>query len=129
MTKDRETRIKGLGVSPGIGFGVAHVYDTGEVPVRATRVAASKVEAEQARFHEAVARTQRQIAVMRDTADGAPGAAQEELVLLFEAHLQMLTDSRLVRGAERRISEERVNAEAAVQREVAEIADSLRRDE
>ena len=125
MTKDKETRIKGLGVSPGIGFGVAHVYDTGEVPVRATRVAVRKVEAEKARFHAAVARTQKQIAVLRDKAAKTPGAAQEELVLLFEAHLQMLTDSRLVRGAERRISEERVNAEAAVQREVAEIAEAF----
>lgn len=125
MARDKETRIKGLGVSPGIGFGVAHVYDTGEVPVRARRVAARGVAAELDRFKGALTRTRRQIAAMRDKAEGAPGAVQEELVLLFEAHLQMLTDSRLVRGAERRIGEERLNAEAAVQREVAETIESF----
>ena len=48
-------------------------------------------------------------------------AAAEELGYLLEAHLQMLSGSRLIRGVERRIKEERVNAEAAVQAEISEI--------
>ncbi len=42
---------------------------------------------------------------------------------LLDAHIAMLTNSRLVRGVARRIAEERVNAERAVQMEIGEIGD------
>ena len=44
---------------------------------------------------------------------------------LLEAHLQMLSGSRLIRGAVRRIADERCNAEAAVGTELKQIADDF----
>ncbi len=44
---------------------------------------------------------------------------------LLDAHLAMLANSRLVRGVERRIREERINAERAVQDEIGEIGEGF----
>jgi phosphotransferase system enzyme I (PtsI) len=51
-----------------------------------------------------------------------PEAAAEEIGYLLDAHLAMLSNSRLVRGAEQRIGRARINAERAVQIEIDEIA-------
>ena len=50
------------------------------------------------------------------------GTVAEELVSLLDAYFHMLKDSRLVRGARRRITGDHINAEAAVEAEMAEIA-------
>ena len=42
-------------------------------------------------------------------------ADAEEVGYLLEAYLQMLSGSRLLRGVERRIAQDKINAEAAVQ--------------
>ena len=44
-----------------------------------------------------------------------------EMRFLFDAYLQMLEDSRLVRGAQDLIAREQMNAEAAVQKTLAGI--------
>src|SRR5690606_27539190 len=73
------------------------------------------------RLADAVARVRRQVQRLQARTKTMPGAAGEEVGLLLEAHLQMLGDSRLIRGADRRIAEDRVNAEAAISVEIAEI--------
>ncbi len=55
-------------------------------------------------------------------ASDLPASAAEELGYLLQAHGQMLQGSRLVRGVEKRIRGERLNAEAAVSQEVGEIS-------
>ena len=52
---DREQRLTGIGVSPGIAIGPAYVGERGELPVTESRIAEAAVETEQARFAEAVA--------------------------------------------------------------------------
>jgi phosphotransferase system enzyme I (PtsI) len=123
--KRKEKHLKGLGVSPGIGIGTAKVRDDGAVSVPRYRISARDAETERSRFRDAVARTRRQIRKLQDKAREVPGSASAEIVGLFDAYLQMLTDSRLVRGVDGRIVEERLNAEAAVEAEVAAIADSF----
>ncbi|MBI3710740.1 MAG: phosphoenolpyruvate--protein phosphotransferase, partial [Proteobacteria bacterium] len=49
------------------------------------------------------------------------GALAEEVEVLLDAHHQMLSGSRLLRGVERRIADEHINAEAAVQAEISAI--------
>jgi len=120
--KTKERHLRGLGVAPGIGIGVAVVRDSGTEAVPRYRVAARDVERERARFREAVARTRRQIKHLRTQARHLPGSVDEELGLLLEAYLQMLADSRLVRDVDSRIAEKRLNSEAAVEAEIAEIA-------
>ncbi len=117
-----ETRLRGLGVSPGIAIGVVHRHDAGQVEVGEYRVARDKVEAERQRLAAAVAAAGAEIGRLRESARALPGAAGEEMGYLLDAYQQMLQGSRLIRAADQRIAAERLNAEAAVQHEVAEIA-------
>ena len=120
-----EQRFGGLGVSPGIAIGPAHVVEPGVIEVPTYGIDAGDVDAERARFARAVGRARKQVEKLRAKAATLPGSAAEELGYLLNAHAQMLADSRLVRGVERRISEERINAEAAVAEELAQIAQAF----
>lgn len=111
----------GLGVGPGIAIGVAHLHDAGTANAPEYRIPAARVQAERQRFADAVRHASRQVAKLQAKARHLPGAAGEELGYLLDAYLQMLKGSRLVRGVDRRIAQDQVNAEAAVQREIAEI--------
>ncbi|MGB8273786.1 MAG: phosphoenolpyruvate--protein phosphotransferase [Alphaproteobacteria bacterium] len=117
-----ERVFEGLGVSPGIAIGPAYVREAGAVEVPEYRVEEKDIEAELSRFREAVARTRRQIQNLKAKVKGLPAATAEELGYLLDAHLHMLMGSRLMRGVERRIAAESVNAEAAVQAEISVIA-------
>jgi phosphoenolpyruvate-protein phosphotransferase (PTS system enzyme I) len=120
-----ERVLHGLGVSPGIAIGPAFVSDVGEVAVPDYRIAADKIAAEQARFAAAVAASLKQLRKLKGKAGALPDSAAEEVGYLLDAHIAMLTSSRLVRGVERRIAQERVNAERAVQMGIGEIGDSF----
>lgn len=117
-----EEVFEGLGVAPGIAIGTAHFIESGVAQVPEYRLAAGEVAAEQARFAAAVAQAQKQVRKLKTKSQNLPAAVAEEVDFLLDAHLQMLTGSRVVRGVERRITEDRLNAEAAVQSEIAEVA-------
>jgi len=89
------------------------------------RLDADAIAPELERFRTTLALSLKQLRKLKGKAAGLPGAAAEEIGFLLDAHVAMLTNSRLVRGVERRILEERVNAERAVQIEIADIADSF----
>ena len=118
----RERRLEGLGVSPGIAVGPAHVLERGVEQVQEYRLAAGQVEDELARFAGAVTRAENQLKKLGRKVREHAGAAAEELGFLLEAHLLMLSGSRLVRGVEHTIGTERINAEAAVQAQIHDIA-------
>lgn len=113
--------LDGLGVSSGIAIGPAHVSAGGRAEVREYQVPAGEVEAERARFAAAVARASHQITKIKGKISTLPAAAVEELGYLLDAHLQMLADSRLVRGVDEKIATDHVNAEAAVQAVIHDI--------
>ena len=112
----------GHGVSPGIAIGPAHVLDHGLVNIPEYAIAADQVTDERERFARAVAKSREQIKMLRSKSSSLPGSAAEEIGYLLEAHMQMLSDSRLVHGVDQRIAGDRINAEAAVYAELAEIA-------
>ncbi|MBM3565065.1 MAG: phosphoenolpyruvate--protein phosphotransferase [Alphaproteobacteria bacterium] len=116
-----ERIFQGLGVSPGIAIGSAYVRTSGSIDVPTYSISARNVGDEIARLDDAVARAKRQIGRLHTKARSMSGAAGEELGLLLEAHAQMLGDSRLLRGARGRIEKDRINAEAAIEAEIAEI--------
>ena len=62
---------------------------------------------------------------LKTKAAALPGSAAEEVGYLLDAHLAMLSNSRLVRGVDQRIARPRINAERAVQIEIDEIAKSF----
>ncbi|MGO1119676.1 phosphoenolpyruvate--protein phosphotransferase [Rhodovibrionaceae bacterium A322] len=115
----------GLGVSPGVAIGPLHLRESGELRVMEYQVAAARVDAELDRFKLAVEKALRQLKALQDKATHHHGSSAEELSYLLEAHLQMLSSSRLHNGVRERIQSRQVNAEAAVMAEVATIADSF----
>jgi phosphotransferase system enzyme I (PtsI) len=116
-----ERAFQGLGVSPGVAIGPAHVREAGALEVPEYRLAEGGVEDERTRLREAVERSQKQVEKLKAKATSLRGAAAEELGILLDAHLRMLTGSRLVRGAEQRVAKDRINAEAAVDAETRAI--------
>ncbi len=116
-----ERRLQGLGVSTGIAIGPAHVVLSAIVKVPEYRLAARQVDGELIRFAGAARLARGQLEKLKAEAAELSAATGEELGILLEAHLRMLSGSRLIRGVERRIKEDRINAEAAVQAEIAAI--------
>lgn len=121
----RERALHGLAISPGVAIGPAFVSDQGDIAVPEYRVEPGAVGAELERFAAAVALSLKQLRKLKSKSAALPGAAAEEVGYLLDAHLAMLANSRLVRGVERRIREEHINAERAVQMELAEIGGSF----
>jgi phosphoenolpyruvate-protein phosphotransferase (PTS system enzyme I) len=90
IARERELKLIGIGVSPGIAIGPAYVGDHGDLPVSESHIPASEIAAEQARFAEAVAVSVKQLRKLKARAGGLPGTAADELGYLLDAHLQML---------------------------------------
>jgi phosphoenolpyruvate-protein phosphotransferase len=123
--KSREVTIRGIPVSPGIAIGI--VFDTTEPPAEAPRrsITEGQVEAEKARLATAVSASRKQVAKLKTRLGILPEEAQEELEPLLDAYAMMLGDSRLIRGARKRIEAERVGAETAVGDEAEAIAEII----
>ena len=118
-----EQHFDGLGVAAGIAIGPAYVRESGAIEVPERRIPKKDVAAEQRRLQVAVRLARRQIRLLQSRAAAKTGEAAEELTYLLDAYLHMLQDSRLVRGAEKRIAEQQINAEAAVKAEISVIAE------
>jgi phosphotransferase system enzyme I (PtsI) len=120
-----ECVLHGLGVSPGVAIGPAFITEDGEVPVPERRIESDDIPAERQRFEQAVQFSLKQLKKLKGKALALPESASEEMGYLLDAHVAMLSNSRLVRGVERRIREDRINAERAVQMEIAAIGESF----
>ncbi len=117
--------LRGIGVSTGVAIGPAYVIDQHGVSVPEYTLPAGRVEEELKRFQTAIVKTQKQLGQLKQKAESLPADATEEVALLIEAYLGMLSGSRLVRGVEARITREKINAEAAIQRQINAIAESF----
>jgi phosphotransferase system enzyme I (PtsI) len=123
---ERTTQVlEGLGVAPGVAIGPAFLLEAGAIPVAVRKLSEEELAGELERFNAAVVKGQKQLRKLKTKSASLPGAAAEEIGYLLEAYLQMLSGSRLLRGVERRITQDLVNAEAAVQAEIAEIAEGF----
>ncbi|MCS6931546.1 MAG: phosphoenolpyruvate--protein phosphotransferase [Acetobacteraceae bacterium] len=123
--RGKEATVLGLAVSPGIAIGT--VFDTTEAPAETPRraIAPEEVEAEKQRLAAAVAASRKQVAKLKARLAVLPEEAQEELEPLLDAYALMLGESRLLRGARKRIAEELTCAEAAVEDEAEAIAAAI----
>jgi phosphotransferase system enzyme I (PtsI) len=121
----KEVLIRGIPVAPGVAIGA--VFDTTEPPAEAARrsVAPEGVEAEKARLATAVATSRKQVGKLKTRLSVLPEEAQEELEPLLDAYALMLGDSRLIRGARKRIEHEHLAAETAVADEADAIAEVI----
>ena len=121
-----EERIfEGLAVSPGVAIGPAYLRDAGDVQIVEYTIEEAAVTTECQRFADAVAKATRQLNKLRVKAAHFHGAAAEELGYLLDAHRQMLSSSRLLKGVKQRIVNNLTNAESAVMAEIDQISASF----
>jgi phosphotransferase system enzyme I (PtsI) len=117
MKNDTQHKITGIGVAPGIAIGPAFIIEQCGVPVPEYEIPSVQVEKELKRLHSAIAKVQKHLAQLRQKAETLPTGA-EDMKLLLDAYKGMLSGSRLVRGVEEIIAKQRVNAEAAIQKQI-----------
>ncbi|MFM2152063.1 MAG: hypothetical protein RL199_498 [Pseudomonadota bacterium] len=113
----RSVRLSGLGASPGAVVGPAFLVDRRRVQEPREHIDPSRVEAEIARLHDALQRSDDQLADIRGKLVDQP----QEHGLILEAHRLMLMDPTLVQGAEGFIRRELVNAEWAVRKVIQQL--------
>ncbi|MFH1158423.1 MAG: phosphoenolpyruvate--protein phosphotransferase [Pseudomonadota bacterium] len=122
----REIVLTGIGVSQGIAIGPAYLVQIELPGIPEYALPPDQAEAEVARFDMAVFQAKEEISGLKSKSDGLPAAAAEDISFLLEAHLAMLSGSRLIRGVRHRIVQEGINAEWAVGQEVDLIAEQFR---
>jgi phosphotransferase system enzyme I (PtsI) len=111
MDQPHEIRCKGLGVSEGIVIGqVLRVHD-GTQHVYHWRINDADLEAELRRFRAAVDLASLQV---RDIKEQAEERFGKDHAYIFDAHLLLLEDEKLIGDIERHITDEHANAEWAV---------------
>jgi phosphotransferase system enzyme I (PtsI) len=107
----REERFEGIGVCHGVAIGSAFLVDDPRGRVLRLFLPPEEIEAEVARFHQAVSAAQQQLHEARKRLQAALG---EEYAWILEAHLLLLQDSSFIRQIEQFIRDRRANAEWAV---------------
>jgi len=121
-----ERAFEGIAAGAGVALGIVHRHNSRAlVQVRERRITQAKVRTEQHRVLEAAADAAGRIEALQGRAKRMAGAAGEEVGYLLEAYQQMLSGSRLVRGVQKRIAVDRINAEAAVMKEIGLMAEAF----
>ncbi|MCA1574460.1 MAG: HPr family phosphocarrier protein, partial [Acidobacteria bacterium] len=110
-TEHPQIRWKGLGVSEGIAIGRVLRMHSGTKYVYRSRLDAAEIDRELRRFRAALRLARRQLTAVRDRAARDLGQDQ---AYVFDAHLLLLEDEKLLGDVERQISQEHANAEWAV---------------
>ena len=111
-------QLTGLGVSPGVGIGRAVIVRRGAGEM-GFGIPASRVAGEISRLHAARERAREQLQQIKARITSSAG---EEHGYIFDAQLLMLDDRMLIDRSAAIIARERVNAESALQRTLAEIS-------
>ncbi len=119
-----ERSFTGLGVSHGIAIGPAFIVQLDNP--KAPQYKIDNVESETKRFTEAVAQVTAELQKLKHQSEELPDTAAEEVAMLLDAHLAMLSGSRLIRGAVSRITSEKINAEWALHQATLEISEQFR---
>lgn len=102
--------LQGLGVSPGLVVGTAVWLRRASAKIPVRTLAEAEVAGEQARFRQAVAEAEAEIGALRKRMAKDVGEAEAQV---FDAQLAFLGDPAYTGEIERKISADRVNAEAA----------------
>ncbi|AUG54841.1 phosphoenolpyruvate--protein phosphotransferase [Thalassospira marina] len=113
--------IAGLGASGGIVIGRAFVLDRQYIHVIRQTIPADRIEQEVTTLHRGVDDSIEQLRRLKSQSGALEASASDELGFLLDAYIQMLTQSRLLRGAEDRIRQQKMNAVWAV----SDVIDSI----
>ncbi len=120
-----ERALAGIPVSPGIAIGALYTAREPALDLVRASIEARAVEPELARLEKAIAVSRKQLGKLRARLSVLPEDSQHEMLPMLDAYTQMLTNSRLVRNARRRIAERLVSAETAVHDEAEALAGAM----
>ncbi len=122
MIDGRDRWLIGIGASPGIAIGRAHVVDRRRVKVPKRHIVEAEVQDELDRLDAAVASTDEELDRIKRKFHDRDQNGGEDHHQIIEAHQMMLHDEHHLLGpTRRRIRDEKVNAEWALRRTVEEI--------
>ena len=122
----RQRIFEGVPAGPGIAIGTVYRHDSRfNVHVREVRISEHRIKREQSRLAGAALIAIQEIQLLQGEAKKLPEAASEEIGYLLDAYQQMLKGSRLIRGVEKRIATDRINAEAAVLKEINQLEEAF----
>jgi phosphoenolpyruvate-protein phosphotransferase (PTS system enzyme I) len=124
VTEKRRT-FEGKGLAPGVAWGVAYRIEPRHPDYFRIRIAREEIEAEVARFRQAIARTREQYLVDKRKFEAVVGTEHSYII---DAHLLMLEDRLLLEEIERRIAELLDSPEKAIRHvadELLAVYDSL----
>ena len=111
LTERPEIRWKGLGVSEGIAIGRVLRMHNGTKYVYRSRLDIADIDRELQRFRTGLRLARRQLTEVRERAAKDLG---QDHAYVFDAHLLLLEDEKLIGDVERQISQQHANAEWAV---------------
>src|SRR3974390_1800017 len=114
---DRETSLsqpivlRGVAAAPGIGIGRAFVVKEESLSFVARRLTREEVRREIQRFRQAIAKTRTEILQTRDRLLRVLGKSHAALI---DVHVLILEDALFTKDVEKQITQELINAEAAL---------------
>ncbi|MBN8888914.1 MAG: phosphoenolpyruvate--protein phosphotransferase, partial [Rhodospirillales bacterium] len=120
-----ERRLAGIAVSPGVAIGPMFFAAEPQAEVVRQKIQAADITAEASRLEAAILQSRKQLQKLRARLGILPEDSQAEIAPLLDAYLQMVGNSRMVRGARRRVNEGLVSAETAVLDETEAIAEAI----
>lgn len=112
--------LTGLGVSDGIAIGKAVVVRSRLGEVYRFPLTEEDVPEEIERFEEALRRTQQELQRIRNRVSEDMG---KDLSAIFDAHLLLVNDKGFLEAVERRIRDDRINAEWAIYETVEKLGE------
>src|SRR5204862_801118 len=117
-----ETRLQGVGVSPGVARRALYVVDDDRDDVVKHRIEASEIPNEIGRFETALIQTRSQILEMQERIAQSIGAKDAGI---FDAHLLVVEDRTLIDEVLRKLECDQVNVEATFHDVAAKYAETL----
>ena len=105
------TRLRGIGVSPGIAMGEAALTERVIFTLRKDYIPPHRVQEELQRLKAAIDKTREDLVELKNKIRAKIG---EEYAFIFDAHLMILDDPSLAGGLERLIQKENVKSESAL---------------
>jgi phosphotransferase system enzyme I (PtsI) len=111
----QEIVLQGIAAAGGIAIGPVHLYNKHIPKIAEKEISSEEIEVEIGRLRHAVARSQKEMEKILSYAEEKLGGGKSKI---FEAQVMILNDTLLFNEIERRIREERKNAEFIVNDEI-----------
>ena len=108
MTAQKEIVLKGIGVSPGVAVGPAHVLSTAEVQYIERPVDEDEIPREMTRFEDAIMATRAQLRELQEKVEQGLDRGKASI---FDAHLLVCDDRSFIEDVLRGIRTRHLNVE------------------